>query len=373
MSRVLAGPYACRVLAEMGADVVKAEFPDGDPARRVGPHVDGTSLYFASVNAGKRSVVVDPRAAGGADQLEALLRWADVVIHNFRPAAAESLGLTRAGLAARHPRLVVVTVSGFGSDTPAAGDPAYDLTIQAATGVMALTGIAGGDPVRAGVPLSDVAAGLWAALAAVSGLFASGRGDTPAHLEVPLFDATLSLLTYVGTVASFTGVEPARVGSGHQSLCPYDSYPASDGFVVIAVLDDKFWAPTCRALGLQDLLDQPDLASNPGRLARRHEVNAQVAAASRGLSVRVLADRLSAEGVPHAPVAGVLEAMATPYAASRRLLRRYPAADRAYAVLVGPLGGCELAPPPGLGEHTDEVLAEVARLTDQEGRANVAG
>ncbi|MDQ3972737.1 MAG: CoA transferase, partial [Actinomycetota bacterium] len=169
LSRVLAGPFAAQVLAEMGADVIKVEQPTGDPARGIGPHVDGRSLYFSALNTGKRGVALDLADPSGRAGLDALLASADIVVENFRPAAASALGCDPASLLVRHPGLTVVTVSGYARGSQRADSPALDLTVQAESGIMSVTGEPGGPPVRAGVPVGDLAAGLWAALAAAAG------------------------------------------------------------------------------------------------------------------------------------------------------------------------------------------------------------
>ena len=200
LSRILAGPFAAQALAELGADVVKVEGPEGDPSREIGPFVGDRSLYFSSLNTGKRGIVLDLRTAPGRSALDAVLERADIVFENFRPDAAERLGLGAETIAFRHPHLVLVSVPGYGSTSPKADDPAFDLVVQAESGIMAVTGEPGGAPMRAGVPIGDLAAGLWAAIAAVAGYVAKLRSGKGCRIEVPLFDATLTMLSYVATI-----------------------------------------------------------------------------------------------------------------------------------------------------------------------------
>jgi CoA:oxalate CoA-transferase len=363
LSRVLAGPFGASLLAEMGADVVKVEFPAGDPVRGLGPHRRDRSLYFSSVNTDKRGVMIDPDDPDGLDQLALLLDAADVVVENFRPQAAESLRLDVASLRRKHPHLVIVTVSGFARSSSRAEDAAYDLTIQAEAGVMALTGEPDAAPSRAGVPLSDLAGGLFAALGAAAGLVSRGRTGDGVHVEVPLLDATLPLLSYVATAAVEAGIDPPPVGSGHHRLVPYGAFEAGDGWIVIAVLGDKFWSPLCEVLQLSGLAAREELRTSEGRLAARGEVDTAVAAAVARLTTAQALERLRAAGVPAAPVLGVLDALSTDYVRQRGLVRQVETERGPYAVVQGPLrAGDPSRSAPGLGEHTQDVLAEWSTL-----------
>jgi len=357
LSRVLAGPFAAQALAELGADVVKVESPDGDPARRIGPFVGGRSLYFASLNTGKRSVVLDLATASGRNALDALLDRADIVIENFRPGAGERLGVDGRRLAARHPQLVVVSVPGYASASQRGDDPAYDLVVQAESGIMAVTGEQGRAPVRAGVPIGDLAAGLWAAIAAVAGYVSRLRTGSGRHIEAPLFDATLTMLSYIATIAAGTGVDPPPVGSGHHTEVPYGAYPTRNGWVAVAVIGDKFWPPLLEALGLGGS-GVAELTSNDGRSHKRGEVDAAVATALAALTTEEACTRLAAAGVPHAPVLSVLSALGAPYVAERGLVVEVDG-DVRYQRVRGPIGEGVLRPAPGLGEHTAEIMAEL--------------
>lgn len=361
LSRVLAGPFGTQVMAEMGADVVKVEFPSGDVARATGPHLGERSLYFSSVNTHKRGVVVDPRTAAGRRQLDGLLSAADVVVENFRPKAARELGLLAEQLHARHPSLVVVTVSGFARASERADEPAYDVVVQAEAGLMAVTGEPGRAPVRAGVPISDLIAGMWAALAAAAGLVQRSRTGNGVHAEIPLLDATLPLLSYMAPAALHLGADPPKVGSGHHVITPYGAFETKDGWLVIAVLADKFWPSLCEALGLKQLAPEirPELLRNAGRLSARGEVEGAVAEALASLTLRQAQDRLGSAGVPHAPVLGLLAALSSPYVTSRRLVQWVDTPEGSYGVVQGPLNdGLPRRPAPDLGQHTDEVFAD---------------
>ncbi|MGH9039188.1 MAG: CaiB/BaiF CoA transferase family protein [Acidimicrobiia bacterium] len=361
LSRVLAGPYAGQVMAEMGADVIKVELPGGDPSRAIGPHLDGRSAYFSSLNTGKRGVCLDLRTEAGRRALEALVARGDVVLHNFRPSIARDLGLDPPTLLGRHPDLVVVTVASYAGDSDRAEEPAFDLTIQAETGIMAVTGEPGRPPVRAGVAASDLVTGLWAAFGAVAALLARARGAGGRHVEVPMVDATLPLLSYLATTALVTGRDPGKVGSGHHSVRPYGAFPVADGWIVIAVLADKFWPPLCDALDLGGAKADARFATNAGRLRFSAEVEAAVVDGLRNLTLDEAAGRLTRAGVPHAPVLGLLDALSTPYVRHRGLVADLAVPEGSYRVVQGPLRtpGAQPRPAPALGEHTEEVLREV--------------
>lgn len=357
LSRVLAGPFAGHVLAEMGAEVVKVELPRGDPAREIGPHRGDRSLYFSSVNSGKRGVVVDPDDPADRDLLDRLFASADIVLENFRREAAEGLGLTPERVLEDHPHVVLVTVSGYARDSDRADRGAYDLTVQAEAGVMSVTGEPGRPPVRAGVPVSDLSAGLWAALAAVGGLESRRRTGRGLHLEVPLIDATLPLLSYMATAALDTGEDPPRVGSGHHSVVPYGAFPAADGWVVIAGLADKLWEPLCRALGLDRLAERDDLQAGGARVEARDEIDAAIAEATRQHATADLLRLLEEAGVPASPVLGLRDALATDYVTGRGLVEHVATPEGGYGIVHGPL--CDprrrSASAPSLGQHTEEI------------------
>ena len=360
LSRVLAGPFAGQVLAEMGADVIKVEPPEGDVARGIGPHIDGRSLYFSSLNTNKRGVVLDLTTGPGRRGLEALLDTADIMIENYRPAAVGKLGLTPETLIERHPRLVVVTISSYARGSGREADGSYDLIAQSESGIMSLTGEEGGAPVRAGVAISDLTAGLWGALGGVAAYAVAVREGRGRHVEVPLLDSAMSLLTYMATAAMGTGTDAGPVGSGHDNIVPYRAFATADGWVVVAVIGDKFWPLLCGALGLDDLAGRADLRTNPQRTAARTEIDGAVAGALGRLITEEALLRLGAAGVPHAALNSILEAVASPYVTETGMVAEVNSPEGVYRIVQGPLRtGRPLRPAPGLGEHTREVMTEV--------------
>ncbi len=339
LSQVLAGPYATWALAQLGAEVIKVEPPGGDASMQVGPFVRGTSLYHRTVNAGKVILTEDLSTQSGRKHLDDLLSTADILIHNLRADSAERLGVAPRQLSVRHPRLVMVTIAGFADGTPEGGRPAYDLVIQALSGIMSLTGNPDQPPFRAGVPVSDLAAGLWAAIGALAGLRHRDISGDGGHLEVPMLDASLSLLSYIGTDAATTGNTPVRIGNQHPAVVPYGSYEAADGHVVIAVYSDRFWPSLCHALELRALKEDSALDRMAGRVARREEVNAAIQGAIAGRTRAAVLAVLEAHDVPCAPVLEVDEALATPYVRGRAVVRDVEENSVAYRTIAAPIKG----------------------------------
>ncbi len=356
LSRVVAGPFATMLLADLGADVVKVEPPAGDETRSWGPPwwgdpADRRSAYFASVNRNKRSVVLDLRTDDGRATCDRLLAGADLLIHNYRPGTASRLGLGTDALRERHPRLVVASVGGFaGAD---ADRPAYDLLAQAVSGLMSVTGEPSGPPLKVGVALLDLIAGLECAVGALAALV--GRGSGGSSVSVNLVEAGVtSLINVLGGLLA-TGVEPRRHGNAHPNIAPYQAFAARDGFLVVAVGNDAQFDRLLRVLGMTD----PDgrFATNSLRVAARDELAAWLGAAIGPWERASLVDALAVADVPAGPINSVPEAVASMgdgWVEELDGVRLAPGPLRVEGALT-PLR----RPPPRLGEHTDEVLREL--------------
>jgi crotonobetainyl-CoA:carnitine CoA-transferase CaiB-like acyl-CoA transferase len=354
-SRVLAGPFATMLLADLGADVVKVEPPDGDETRAWGPPwwgdpVDGRSAYFASVNRNKRSIVLDLRAAADRATFDRLLATADLLVHNHRPATAARLGLTAAAVHARHPALVVASVGGFGGSD--ADRPAYDLLAQAVSGLMSVTGQPDGPPTKVGVALLDLIAGLECAVGALAALLGRGRAAT---VEVGLVEAGVTSLVNVLGNHLAGGAEPSRHGNAHPNIVPYQSFDAADGPIVVAVGNDAQYA---RLLSVLGLAPDPAHATNPRRVAARADVVRRLGGAIGARARGELLAALAAADVPAGPVHTVPEALGAIGGAAWLEevdgIRMAPTPVR----LDGMRPPVRRAPP-RLGEHTDEVLGEL--------------
>ena len=351
-SRVLAGPFATMLLADLGADVIKVEPPDGDESRGWGPPwwgdpAERRSAYFASVNRNKRSVVLDLRSDGGRATIDRLLASADLLVHNYRPSTAARLGLDADALRARHPSLVVAAVGGFTGD---ADRPAYDLLAQAVSGLMSVTGAPDGPPTKVGVALLDLLAGLECAVGALAALVGRGRVGT---VNVGLVEVGVTSLVNVLGNQLADGREPARLGNAHANIVPYQAFEAADGPIVVAVGNDAQYARLLAVLGLDP---DPDHATNPQRVASRDVVIARVGAAIGRRSREELLAALAAADVPAGPVNSVSQAVRAMggegWLQERDGIRMAPSPFH----LDGRRPPLRRAPP-RLGEHTDEVLA----------------
>ena len=355
VSRVLAGPFATMLLADLGADVIKVEPPDGDESRTWGPPwwgdpADRRSAYFVSVNRNKRSIVLDLRTDDGRANLDRLLATAELLVHNYRPATALRLGLEPRALRDRHPELIVASVGGFPG--AAADRPAYDLMAQAVSGLMAITGQPDGPATKVGVALLDLIAGLECSVGALAALVGRGRAES---VQVSLVEAGVtSLINVLGSHLA-TGEEPGRHGNAHPNIVPYQAFAASDGDLVIAVGND---AQFRRLLDVLGVADDGRYATNPQRVDRRDELVTLLARAIRLRGRDDLVAVLDAADVPAGPVNSVGEALAAMEGSHGQSwtdvldgIRLAPAPIRVDGErLPGRL------PPPRLGEHTDSVL-----------------
>jgi CoA:oxalate CoA-transferase len=361
LSRVLAGPYCTMLLADLGADVIKVERAgSGDETRAWGPpFVDGEAAYYLALNRGKRSIAVDLASEDDRELVRRLAESCDVVVENFKAGGAERLGLGFDTLAARQPRLVYCSVTGFGSARRPADRPGYDFLAQAESGLMSITGH--DRPTKTGVAIVDVVAGLQLAVALLAALRrrdATGRGE---RVEVSLLDAAFSALVNVAANALATGTEPGRHGNGHPSIVPYETLRTADGEIALAVGNDRAFAALCTTIGRADLAADPRFATNPARVEHREPLRAELEAALAALPADAWIERLGAAGVPVGKVRGVLEALAAASEAG-------DAADfmsgGAIRQVLPPFrfGGrpsVAARPPPRLGEHTQEIVQEL--------------
>jgi crotonobetainyl-CoA:carnitine CoA-transferase CaiB-like acyl-CoA transferase len=348
LSRVLAGPYCTMLLADLGADVIKVERPgEGDDTRSWGPpFAGGESAYFLAVNRGKRSVALDLARPDAQEALRRLAATADVVVENFRPGTAERLGAGYEELARENSKLAYCSITGFGD-----ARPGYDFMVQAESGLMAVTGEPGGEPMKVGVAVVDVLAGYAAATAILASLLEGGGG----RIEISLADVARSALVNLAQNALVTGEEPQRHGNAHASIVPYQTFAAADGTIAVGGANDGLYRRLCAALERPDLLR---FATNPERVERRDELVAELSQAFAEATADEWVERLEAAGVPVAKVTGVLEALdGHTFSVDHPALGPLP-------LVPSPLGAAR-RPPPLLGEHTREVLAE-AGYSDEE-------
>ncbi|MFI6284449.1 CaiB/BaiF CoA transferase family protein [Streptomyces sp. NPDC051018] len=368
LTTFLSGPYATQILADLGADVVKVEPPAGDSSRAIPPHfIDGDSAYYLSVNRNKRSVVLDLKTPEGGSRLRELADVADIVIENFRPGVLDRLGLDYDGLSATNPGVIWCSISGFGQDGPYRQRPAYDMIVQALSGGMSLTGLPDGPPVRSGIPLGDLSAGMYAVIGVLSALHQRGPGGRGRRLDISMLDCQISMLSYQGVYHLLAGVTPGRQGRAHDSIPTYRAFTAADGVdVMVTANTEGMWRGLCEVLGVPELLDDPRFTDGGARQANREELGPLL---EKAFAARPAADwlpDLHAARVPAAPVNAVPDALADPQVRHRQMVIDVPEdAGRPPLQLLGnPVkfadGGRDrdVTRPPRLGEHGDDVVRD---------------
>ncbi|MGL4443740.1 MAG: CaiB/BaiF CoA transferase family protein [Alsobacter sp.] len=376
LARILAGPWVGQTLADLGADVVKVERPGaGDDTRAWGPPfvqgADGEQLsaaYFHSCNRGKRSIAVDFETPEGQAVVRRLAEHADVVVENFKVGGLKKYGLDHDSLRALNPRLVTCSITGFGQDGPYAERAGYDFMIQAMGGIMEVTGERGGEPQKVGVAVSDIFTGVYSVVGILAALRRRDETGEGSHIDMALLDTTVSILANQALNYFVGGRPPTRMGNAHPNLVPYQVFPVSDGHLVIATGNDGQYRKLCAVLGVPQLADDPDFAVNAQRIANRERLAALLAERTRAVTRDALLDALEEVGVPAGPINTVADVFDDPQVAWRGMQVELDAphvAGGSIPTLRSPLvvdGEAQLSrrPPPRLGEHTAEVLADRA-------------
>ena len=365
LTRVLSGPFCTALLGDMGADVIKVEAPEGDSVRGQGAIKDGLSWYFAQFNRNKRSIRLDLRKPEAKIILERAIGQADVLVENFRPGVLARLGFDDGRLKALRPSLVVCSINGFGSSGPYKDRPAFDFIAQAMSGFMSVNGGAGDPPLRSGLPISDLVAGLYAALsiaAAVPRAKATGQGQ---RAEVSLTNGLVSLLSYIATNYFATGTAPARSGNDHPIAAPCGLFPIRDGQIALAPADNAFFGRLADALGEPGLKTDPLYATQSARVANRARINAIVGGKLAANTTDFWVETLNKAGVPCGPVNSVAEVFQDPQILQQQMVMDVDQPGYGMVRMLGfPIkfsgSPCRVRrPAPRLGEHSDEILAEL--------------
>jgi crotonobetainyl-CoA:carnitine CoA-transferase CaiB-like acyl-CoA transferase len=365
-TRVLSGPYCTMLLADMGARVIKLEQPGrGDDTRGWGPpFVNGESAYFLSINRNKESLTLDLKQPTAQPILESLLPRADVLVENFRPGTMERLGLGYETLAAKYPRLIYCSISGFGQTGPRRDEPGYDAVMQGEAGLMSITGDAAGPPYRLGVAIADIVSGMFAAQGITLALLARVRTDRGQRVDVGMLDATAALLTYQAGIYFATGTTPGRMGNRHPTIVPYETFHASDGDFVVAVGNDEQFRRFCGIIGAEALPNDQRFSTNRARVVHYNELRPLLVEQLRARTRQEWVRDLKAAGVPCGSVREVAEVLADPQLDARRMIETIDHVTAGAIRLLGvPVklsdtpGSVRIAPP-GLGQHTDRILEE---------------
>ncbi|MEX0713349.1 MAG: CaiB/BaiF CoA-transferase family protein [Pirellulales bacterium] len=368
LSRILAGPFCTQLLADLGADVVKVERPGGgDDTRQWGPPFvegGGPSAYYLSTNRGKRSLALALDHPASRPLLDDLLRQADVLVENFLPASLERFGLQPDRLRQLNPRLVVCSISGYGRASPLADVPGYDLMMQAEFGLMSITGEPDAAPMKVGVAITDVITGLYAAVTALAGLVARGKGKAGWAFDLALADCTLASLVNVAQAALLTGEPPRRYGNAHPQIVPYEAFATADGHIVLAIGADRQWQRFCQAAGRPDWAFDPRFATNPARVQHRDSLVPRLRELLAGRTTAAWRGLLTSADVPHTEVLSLDQVFASTQVAARQMV--LPVTDaqgRSYPLLSGAVHWSgeparHASAPPEVGQHSDEVLRD---------------
>ncbi len=386
-STVLAGPYCTMLLGDLGAEVIKIEPPEGDSTRGWGPpwvgpeDADGdrTAAYYLAINRNKRGMRLDLKTPDGAEILRRLLAAGDVLVENARVGGFGRLGFDDATLLALNPRLVHLAISGYGTTGPAAGRPGYDFVIQAASGLMSITGAPddeGGAPTKVGVAISDVVSGMLGAVSVLAALVGREReaGPTPGRgqrIDISLLGATLASLVNQAQNAFVTGVAPGRLGNAHPNIVPYETFATADGAVAIAVGSTRQWPRLCAALGLASLADDRRFATNGDRVEHRAELRPILAARFLERPTAEWLTALDAAEIPCGPINDIVAAFASPEAVALGMTveQEHPAWGAIRQVGIpfhlADTPASIRTPPPTLGQDTDAILAELGYSVDE--------
>ena len=377
LSRVLAGPWASQVLADLGAEVIKVERPgSGDDTRSWGPpwvdEASGQSAYFLSTNRGKRSITVDLARAEGQDIVRRLAARSDVLLENYKAGALDRYGLGNARLAAENPRLVYCSITGFGQTGPYRERAGYDFLIQGMGGLMSLTGEPDGEPMKVGVAITDILTGMYAATAVLAALEHRGRTGRGQHVDLALLDVQVAMLANQAQGYLVTRQVPARLGNAHPSIVPYQAFATRDGHIVIAVGNDGQFQRLCAAAGQPALADDPRFATNAARVANRAELVTLLAKLVAGRSSREWIETLEAATVPCGPINDLAQVFADPQVRHRGMeMAASGPPGRSVPMVRSPIRLSETpvrsgAAAPSLGEHTEEVLSELLGMSPAE-------
>ncbi|MDT7890189.1 MAG: CoA transferase [Desulfurococcales archaeon] len=365
-TRAMAGPFATMLLGDLGADVIKIEPPEGDESRSwMPPDINGVSAYFISVNRNKRSIAIDLKKLGALEIIDRLVKTADIVIENFRPGTADRLGIGYSRLSGINPGIIYCSISGFGQDGPYRDKPGYDLIALAMSGLMSITGEPGRPPVKFGVPIADISTGIMAAVAILAALYHRERSGAGQYIDMSLLDAQILILSHQALSYIATGRDPERLGSAHPSIAPYQALETRDGYIVVAVGNDRLWQSFAKAIGREDLLRDSRFATNPDRVGNRDQLIRELERTFREKTSREWIEILERAGIPVAPVYRVSEVLGDPHVIHRRMVvetehkvyGKFRTLGTPFKMSITP--GAITRPPPLLGEHTEEILREI--------------
>ncbi len=373
LTRVLAGPYATMLLSDLGAEVIKIEQPDtGDEARNFGPFKNGFSLYFMSVNRGKRSVTLNLKTERGKAIFKQLVKRSDIVVENFRPGTMKKLGLDYDSLATEHPTLIYAACSGFGQTGPFAQQGAYDMIIQGMGGIISITGEPEGPPVRVGTSISDITAALFTTIGILSALHHRHHTGKGQFVDVAMLDSLVAVLENAVVRYFATGEVPQPLGSRHPAITPFEAFASADGHVIIAIGNDTLWAKFCEHVNQQHLISDARFSTNAERTANHSELFPILSEIMCERTTEEWIDALGEIGVPCGPINAMDKVVSHPQIQARDMITQVMHQITGTVEVPGvPIKLSETpcsvdAPAPGLGEHTIEVLTNTLKMSPDE-------
>ena len=370
-TQAMAGPIATMLLGDLGAEIIKIEPINGDQTRKwAPPYMNGMSSYFLSANRNKRSIAVDLKQAEGKSIVEKLLKSADVVIENFRPGTMEKMGLSYDETAKIKEDIIYCSLSGYGHTGPWKDLPGYDLTVLANSGLMSINGEEGRPPLKFGVPIADITAGLFSDIAILSALHErsiTGRGQ---YIDMSMLDSNFLVLTYQAFDYFATGKNPEKLGSAHSSIAPYQAFEASDGYIAVTVGTEKLWAKLTEVIGRPDLTTRPEFRTNMDRVANREKLAEELSITFRKYAVKELMDKLTNAGIPAAQINSVGDAIESPQIRAREMVTEMDSPYGKIKMVGTPFklsrtpGKLQL-PPPVLGGDTEEIMESLGYTREE--------
>ena len=374
LSRILAGPYCSMLLADMGAEVIKVERPvKGDDTRAFGPpFIEGESAYFLSINRGKKSITVNFKKDEGREIIYRLIKKSDILLENFRPGTLDKIGLGYKDIEKINPQIIYASISGFGQSGPERLKAGYDLTVQGMGGIMSLTGDPSGPPYKVGTSISDILAGIYACQGILLALIARNKNGKGQKVDISMLDCQVSLLTYQAGIYFATGLVPKRKGNQHPTICPYETFKASDEYINIAIGNDKLWQKFCDLLGLKEIKDDPKFSSNPKRVENRDELFLIIGKIIREKKAQEWLKIFDGEGIPAGPILSVDKVLSHPQVLAQEMVVEvnHPKSGKikltGIPVKLSATPGSIDKPPPLLGEHNDEVLSNILGYSKEE-------
>ncbi|MEW6556378.1 MAG: CoA transferase [Elusimicrobiota bacterium] len=373
LSRVLAGPYCSMILGDFGAEIIKIENPDGgDDTRAFGPpFIEGESAYFLSINRNKKSVCINLKEEKGKQIIRDLIPKCDVFLENFRPGTAEKLGFGYLDICSINSKIIYCSISGFGQTGPEKFRPGYDLVVQGMGGIMDLTGPADGSPYKVGVSQADLLSGIYAVQGILLALLAREKTGKGQYVDVAMLDGQISLLTFQAGIYFTTGKIPQRKGNQHPTICPYETFQASDGYINIAIGNDKLWQQFCDLVGLQNIKNEVKFLTNPERVKNRDELFHIIANVIIKKTVNEWLKIFDDNGIPAGDILSIDKVVEHPQTKARDMIIEMPHPKIGRIKLTGipvklsETKGAPQMPPPMLGEHTEEVLKKIIGYNDE--------